>query len=111
MFEKEAEEYAIDNYETCLYDDFPYVNDSRAREQSFKDGANFGYNKANEWYFVKDKLPPSGETVLLYFGTDIMGKAVICTGSVDCKGNWYKNVDKEPIKWQEIVLPKETNYV
>ena len=48
MFEKEAEEYATENYENCLYDDFPYANDSRAREQSFKDGAEFGYNKAKE---------------------------------------------------------------
>ena len=48
MFEKEAEDYSIDTYETCLYDDLPYVNDSRAREESFKDGAEFGYNKANE---------------------------------------------------------------
>lgn len=48
MFEKEAEEYAIENYETCLYDDFPYTNDSRAREQAFKDGAEFGYNKCFE---------------------------------------------------------------
>lgn len=46
MFEKEAEEYSIENYETCLYDDFPYTNDARAREQSFKDGAEFGYNRA-----------------------------------------------------------------
>ena len=46
MFEKEAKEYSIENYETCLYDDFPYTNDARAREQSFKDGAEFGYNKA-----------------------------------------------------------------
>ena len=49
-FEKEAKEYSIENYETCLYDDFPYTNDARAREQSFKDGAEFGYNKANEWH-------------------------------------------------------------
>ena len=46
MFEEEAKEYSIENYETCLYDDFPYTNDARAREQSFKDGAEFGYNKA-----------------------------------------------------------------
>ena len=39
MFEKEAEEYAIENFETCLYDVLPYLNDARAREQSFKDGA------------------------------------------------------------------------
>lgn len=46
MFEKEAKEYSIENYEACLYDDFPYTNDARAREQSFKDGAETGYNKA-----------------------------------------------------------------
>lgn len=45
-FEKEAKEYSIENYEACLYDDFPYTNDSRAREQSFKDGAETGYSKA-----------------------------------------------------------------
>ena len=61
MFEKEAEEYAIDNYENCLYDNFPYTNDSRAREQSFKDGAEFGYNKANEWHYVKDGDLPNTE--------------------------------------------------
>ena len=46
MFEKEAEDYSIDTYETCSYDNLPYVNDSRAREESFRDGANFGYKKA-----------------------------------------------------------------
>ena len=45
-FEKEAKEYAIENYEACLYDDFPYTNDARAREQSFKDGAETGYSRA-----------------------------------------------------------------
>ena len=46
MFEKQAKEYSIENYETCLYDDFPYTTDARAREQSFKDGAETGYSKA-----------------------------------------------------------------
>lgn len=60
-----------------------------------------------QWHYIKDKLPPSGETVLLYFGTDIMGKAVTCTGCVDCRGEWYKNIDEEPYMWQEIILPKD----
>ena len=55
MFEKEAEDYSIDTYETCLYDNLPYMNDSRAREESFKDGAEFGYNKANEWHAELEK--------------------------------------------------------
>ena len=45
-FEKEAKEYSTENYEACLYDDFPYTNDAKAREQSFKDGAETGYSKA-----------------------------------------------------------------
>ena len=45
-FEKEAKEYSTENYESCLYDDFPYTNDAKAREQSFKDGAETGYSKA-----------------------------------------------------------------
>ena len=46
-FEKEAKEYSTENYEACLYDDFPsYTNDAKAREQSFKDGAEAGYSKA-----------------------------------------------------------------
>lgn len=64
MFEKEAEDYSIDTYETCLYDNLPYVNDSRAREESFKDGAEFGYNKANEWHYVKDELPRKSDATL-----------------------------------------------
>lgn len=48
MFEKEAKEYATENYENCLYDNFPYTNDSKAIEKSFKEGAEFGYNKAIE---------------------------------------------------------------
>ena len=66
MFEREAEDYSIDTYETCLYDNLPYVNDSRAREESFRDGATFGYNKANEWHFVKDgEYPTHSNRVLV----------------------------------------------
>ena len=64
MFEKEAEEYAIENYETCLYDDLPYANDSKAIEQAFEVGAEFGYNKANEWHYVKDELPRKSDATL-----------------------------------------------
>ena len=45
MFEKEAEEYAIENYETCLYDDLPYTNDSKAIEQAFEDGIDKLYRE------------------------------------------------------------------
>lgn len=55
MFEKEAKNYAKDcekefhtSYGACLH--------------SFQDGAEFGYNKANEWHFVKDGDLPNTET-------------------------------------------------
>lgn len=48
MFEKDAEEYARNTYEMCSYSSLPYASDRRAREQSFKDGAEFGYNKCFE---------------------------------------------------------------
>ena len=66
MFEKEAEEYGIENYESCMYDDVKgWETDIKAREQGFKDGAEFGYNKANEWHYVRDgDLPKENK---LYF--------------------------------------------
>lgn len=45
---KEAEEYARNTYEMCSYSGLPYASDRRARELSFKDGAEFGYNKCFE---------------------------------------------------------------
>ena len=44
MFEKEAEEYAIENWEH--YEEGQ--NDSKALKQAYQQGAEFGYNKANE---------------------------------------------------------------
>lgn len=126
MFEKEAEEYAIDNYENCLYDDFPYVNDSRARQQSFKDGAEFGYkkafveadknlkaivtdfNKVNEWH--KSDIPTSQiNKVVLGYIKDYNSK-MFCL--VKWNGEWWYdartyNERVKLIAWREIELPKE----
>ena len=44
MFEKEAEEYAIENWEH--YEEGQ--NDSKALKQAYFAGAELGYNKANE---------------------------------------------------------------
>ena len=50
MFEKEAEEYAIENWEH--YEEGQ--NDSKALKQAYLAGAELGYNKANEWHKVAD---------------------------------------------------------
>lgn len=54
MFEKEAEEWIKNNLHSTEED---YI-------KAFKDGAEFGYNKANEWHYVKDKLPRKSDSTL-----------------------------------------------
>ena len=106
MFEKEAEEYAIENYETCLYDDLPYTNDSKAIEQAFEDGAELGYNKANEWHYPsKGEYPKECENVLCY--CKVVGHTII---GGDNKIRWWSSNRSEELNvyaWKEIVLPKE----
>ena len=68
MFEREAEEYALDNYEMCTYTDLPYASDRRAREQAFKDGAKFAFNKVNEWHYPsKGDLPKDDTKVIIIY--------------------------------------------
>ena len=123
MFEKEAEEYAIENFETCLYDVLPYLNDARAREQSFKDGAEFGYNKANEWH--KQDIDDIYDFIaedwsVKYFICIMKDKSrVTAIGNCDegCNGevsvNLFFEHDDEKyyiddiVWWKEIVPPKE----
>ena len=55
MFEKEAEEYVVTTGNNdCTID-------------AYIAGAEFGYNKANEWQYVKEgyKYPENGESVLV----------------------------------------------
>lgn len=92
MFEKEAEKYASD------------------LELIYKKGVLDGYNKANEWHYVKDgDLPKIGEKVL-----SEKGDLVIYKGD---GFNWVEyspNEDniklrkwEEPRAWKEITPPKE----
>lgn len=68
----------------------------------FQEGVYCGCDKAKEWHNVKDKLPSVGETVLVYYGAD-----VLATATVDCHGVWHSNVQETPLKWQSINLPKD----
>lgn len=100
MFETEAEEFADSKSSfwrqgrTCI----------DSVKQAFQKGAEFGYNKANEWHYVKDgDLPKHENYVLVSNGKD-----------------WTKGFYKDKkwniislvgfiriIAWKEIVLPKE----
>ena len=103
MFEKEAEEYAIENWEH--YEEGQ--NDSKALEQAYLAGAEFGYNKANEWHFVKDVEPTHSNRVLVLtdegVGFGIYG--------LDNK-KWYTyDTGFDVIAWKEITLPALPNEV
>ena len=61
MFEKEAEEYATENWE--YYEEGQ--NDSKALKQAYLAGAELGYTKANEWHKVADEDLPKENKIYL----------------------------------------------
>ena len=97
MFEKAAEEY-FGNLDECRTKDL--------MRSAFKAGAEFGYNKANEWHYVaNDDLPKVDNKIVL----------CICgNGYIDEKRNYILKLltRKEfplfqPVyAWKEIVLPE-----
>ena len=106
MFEKEAEDSF--NCKKVLY---KWETDKHSYIDGFKDGATFGYNKANEWHYVKDELPP--KKVLLNIITfDKNKKRRVWVGEYDGgNGQWWTGYFNHYIDvlyaWKEIVLPKE----
>ena len=118
MFEKEAEEYRkekIEERKDKFVFELPevYVADIK---QAFKDGAEFGYNKANEWHFVKDgDLPKENEYIMIYskLADNIAVGKRRCAGKVRrrCVYEWYFATyegtyclrDKDIIAWKEIL--------
>ena len=124
MFEKEAEEYGLENYRN--YDDYPYVlTDEKAITKAFKDGAEFGYNKANEWHEIESKvtpkreiskqyMPKNKEKVLLKYHFSGDDEVHISDGYYDAY-DFEFHIANNPkyrivcvIAWKEIVLPKES---
>ena len=66
MFEKEAEEW----FEKLKRAKVPYTNENVNKQlhKAFKNGAEYGYSKANEWHDLRkdsNDLPKENVTVLL----------------------------------------------
>ena len=104
MFEKDTEEYGQEHCcDSCK-------NLQARYRKVFKDGAEFGYNKANEWHYVKDGDFPKNRTEEKYlvaleseyggffYETDIWCESLHCFAS---------NNPTKVYAWKEIVLPKE----
>ena len=119
MFEKEAEAYAIEKWE--YYEEGK--NDSKELKQAYQQGAEFGYNKANEWHKqdiddIYDLI--SNDWDIRYFICIMKDKSRVtaigncyegCNGEVSV--NLFFEHDDEKyyiddiVWWKEIVPPKE----
>ena len=103
MFEKEAE----DSFK-CKKVLYKWETDKHSYIDGFKDGVEFGYNKANEWHYLKDGImPEENQWVLVYDGS-----YTVCNYHSNTPIKWLDNYENEVyestiIAWKEIVLPKE----
>lgn len=108
MFEKATEEYVHKHY---LRQHGP-IKYRKSVGDVWYDGGIYGYNKANEWHYVKDgDLPKDNEYVLIY--TDLKNTYVARIPTekgyfVTRRGRFVQM--SAVIAWKEIVLPevKET---
>ena len=100
MFKKEAEEICSKYFEENCRKKNKWA-DTHDLVAMWQDG----YNKANEWHYVKDGDLPKMNTELLFY----------CYGSVKqgsfvgfFKSYYGDHRTEDVIAWKEIVLPKES---
>ena len=100
MFEKEAE----DSFK-CKKVLYKWETDKHSYIDGFKDGAEFGYNKANEWHNVKYGNPNNENDILCQISKD-----EVVVGYYHTVAKRYITIDGQDlynvIAWKEIVLPK-----
>ena len=137
MFEKEAEEYLKKDGTKAekILDMLNEISPLKITlkqvpfilamiQQVFKDGAEFGYNKANEWHFVKDGDYPNTENLeclcIIRPGNEMLANKDFRGVLYFRSGRFYLDEDncndcfKETnsdftdivIAWKEIVLPE-----
>jgi hypothetical protein len=94
----------------------PTDHERYAKETDWRNGAEFGYNKANEWHFVSKEGFPSKGDIYLIIRNDGLHLGDYCCGGdgdIDCQ-SWCDYPSEEEIQddsviaWKEIVLPKES---
>ena len=107
--EEMAEAYANENWEH--YEEGQ--NDSEALKQAYQKGAEFGYNKANEWHYPsKGEYPKKYENVLCC--CKVLNAEFYSIGHTiiggDSKIRWWASNRPEELEvyaWKEITPPKE----
>ena len=81
------------------------------RDASFKDGAEFGYNKANEWHYVKDgDLPKDNSFVLVWTidGGITTNYGEEYTDGIPENGLFQGIHISDVIAWKEIHYPQKS---
>lgn len=121
MFEKEAEERArkleesqtlgvYDNDEDLARDVGWNEGEVAGYEKGFKDGAEFAYNKANEWHYVKDGDKPSESKDYLTYKINGYGCHTIDITYFNSERHfWCVDCQSDVVAWKEIVPPKESD--
>ena len=118
MLEKEAKEYAQG---MAMYYESAHGSIPSQFEKYLRKAVEYGYNKANEWHYVKDgDYPKDTKTVLAlcivggepypYLAQYWKGSTTEKKNGVDLNWNcWLNNMRREvvePYAWKEIVLPE-----
>ena len=99
MFEKEAKEYG-DNYVKSKY--------METVDETWKKGAEFGYNKANEWHDLKTERPQLRKEVLWLIDDNELWLGELLESRIDFDEWELDSVlfNDYEIRWKEIVLPE-----
>ncbi len=111
MFEKEAFNYGMIYAKTTL------LNTNKELEQAYKDGAEFGYNKANEWHYPSKGEYPKDEKNVLMSEQLILLTKLKGTNNLSISIGQYNFSTQEfsyphivgvtdVYAWKEIVLPE-----
>ena len=109
MFEKESKEYANKWLEHVKDLELQHKSDEKPEYirilEAHQKGAEFGYNKANEWHYVKDGNPNNDNDILCQISKD-----EVVVGYYHTVAKQYITIDGQDlynvIAWKEIVLPE-----
>jgi hypothetical protein len=117
MFDEELEKRFVKNYPEFCHNGKPLS----PYYDFWEAGAEFGHNNANEWHYVKDKLPETSGKYLVYTGGDPF--VLEFDTDYNAFGYWVaslgddwgvRDIDFETVKdrgedeviaWKEIILP------
>lgn len=118
MFEKEAIRHAFEDTigVECLIkpvEDFTYEelsDEQQEKAYDFKKGAELGYNKANEWHYVKDGDFPKekGNYLVAWKRThhvEEYGEWGFDVDLFNADEGYFEGVGDFVIAWKEIVPP------